>query len=532
MKNYLNIIKSDYEKSEITCLFLHNRASNKCYNLFSIAELVPAEQESSPIIGTESCSFLDRKAIDDNYTVYIGRAIDCVPDVAIDFYRNITSGFRLKYGSKLNNHIHLFDGVIMEAEPSSEYPLIIDKEREYTLSNILPHRHTNLRVWSKIDRQKKWLTEFTPEIKYKLFSKAAQLTMVHLGFDISHIPEHLGSIYLCACNPYIRNCDFTLLDYDKDLLVRFYERDGKTIIGKTLVLEDIRAGNIGFNMQVPITSTFERIQLPHFPDKLQSKIYDSNGFLIENHSGTWMNFSLQMQIQTATLNLTVEEKDKTTTQEIAKFASEKPVTVGTYDHSLPHYLKSQQRNKEVDDLEARKEFIFFPSEDAVNDKEKARRIIGEILNRASQRCMILDPYFGASDLYFVYIIKSTSIPIQILSSAAFLNKKINEESALRHADFLSSELKTFQKNIPQQKIECKVLKGSNKSPLHDRYIIIDDTVYLLGSSLNEFGTRATTLIKVPAPERIIEKAISWWSTDSKSIFIDDYVTQKEATNES
>lgn len=532
MHQYLDLIKTDYEKAEVTSLFLHNRETDKCYNLFSIAELIPAEQESSSLIGDENSFFLDRRSVDNTYTIYIGRSIDCKTDVGISFYRNITTGFKLEYGSILNRQIDLFDDAILEAEPSSEYPLVIDTESDHTLSNIMPHRHTNLRVWSKIDRSKKWLSQFNPNLKSKLLSKASQLTIRYLGFDISLIPEHLGSVYLCCCNPYLRKCDLSLLDYNQDLLVRFYERDGKTIIGKKLVLEDMRAGNIGFNLEVPILSINQRIQLPHFPDKLQTKIYDSNGFLLENHSGTWMNFSFQMQMQTAVVNLTVEEKNKTTTQEIRKFASEKPVMVGSYDHSLPHYLKSQQRNKEVDDLEARKEFIFFPGDDPVNDKEKARRIIGEILNRASKRCMILDPYFGAPDLFYVYIIKSTSIPIQILSSVAFLKKQINENSNLTHAEYLLTELKKFKKNIPQQKIECKVLKGNDKSPLHDRYIVIDDTVYLLGSSLNEFGTRATTLVKVPVPERIIDKAISWWDTDEKTTLLENYLTQKVSADES
>lgn len=531
MDQYLNIIQSDYEKAEITSLFLYNQDSKKCYSLFSIAELIPAEQESSPTIGNESSSFLERKKIDQTYSVYIGRARNCETEAGISFFRNAADGFMLNYGENRDQKIELFDNVTLEAEPSSEYPLIINSETDHTLSNILPSRHTDLRVWSKIDRNKPWLTAFDPGFRKKFLKNVGLLSNQYLGFDISQMPEHLGSIYLCACNPFIRKWDYSLLDYDRELLIRFYEREGKTIIGKKLLLEDARAGNIGFSIELPISSLFQRILLPHFPDRLVSKIYDSNGFLIENHTGVWMNISFQGQIQTATLNLTVRESNKTTTHEIPKFAAEKPTTIGTYDHSLANYLKSQQRSKEVNDLESRKEFIFFPGDDPVNEKEKARRIIGEIINKASKKCMILDPYFGAADLFYVYIMKSISVPIQIISSAAFLKKKINKDSPLTYADSLLDELEKFRKNIPQQKVECKMLNGSNKSPLHDRYIIIDETVYLLGSSLNEFGNRATTLVKVPVPERIIEKAISWWNSDAKTTLLENYVTQKEPVDD-
>jgi hypothetical protein len=270
----------------------------------------------------------------------------------------------------------------------------------------------------------------------------------------------------------------------------------------------------------------ERITLPHFPDKLITKIFDGNGYLIENHSGVWANFSIGMQTQTAVLNLTTQEGDKTQTLEIPKYADEIPINIGSYDRTLPWYLKSQQRNKEIQDLIDRKEFIFFSGSN--DDKQRAREMVGEIINRAKKRCMLLDPYFGAVDLYFVYILKSVSIPVQIISSAAYLGRKL-KDSPTMYADHLLNGLKQFRKQFPYQKIECKVLKGNDKSPLHDRYIVVDDAVYLLGSSFNEFGSRATTLVKVPVPELMIQKAIDWWN-DPENDTIEDYVTKKITTS--
>lgn len=88
---------------------------------------------------------------------------------------------------------------------------------------------------------------------------------------------------------------------------------------------------------------------------------------------------------------------------------------------------------------------------------------------------------------------------------------------------LLQALQDYKASFPGQKIECRVLKGNDRSPLHDRYIVIDNTAYLLGSSFNEFGTRATTLIKVPAPEVMIKKAEEWWNKNSKSIILNEFV---------
>ena len=66
------------------------------------------------------------------------------------------------------------------------------------------------------------------------------------------------------------------------------------------------------------------------------------------------------------------------------------------------------------------------------------------------------------------------------------------------------------------KVTCRLLLG--EPILHDRLIIADDQVWMLGSSLNHFGAKATTLIRVPKAYRgrLIEKVEYWWNNDSES----------------
>jgi hypothetical protein len=528
MESYFEKIIPDYTSGEITCLFLHDRDTDKCYNLLAIFELVPAEQQSSLLIGSKETSWLDRKSLDDRYSIYIGRITSLQAEEAVNFFQRVETGFTLEYPGVLKKDIHLFDGGKLEQEPPGEYPLIIDQQTERTIGVILPYRPTDFRVWSKIDRQKKWLAGFDQEQKKSLLQKAGKLTMLHIGFDIAKLEEHLGNVYLCCCNPYIRNYECTLLDYNKDLLLQFREREGKTIIGKTIILEDKRADNYGFSIELKIRSVNERIQLPHFPDRLVTKIFDANGFLIENHLGTWMNISVGINMQETVVSLELSDGKKTESIEVPKYGTETPVNIGTYDHSLTYYLKERQRGREIEDLADRKEFIFFPGSEA--DKKRAQEIIGELLNKAKRRCMLLDPYFGSVDLRFAFIVSNLSVPIQIISSAAFLKNEI-EETTVSHGEALLSALDQYLKIFPRQPINCKVLKGK-KSPLHDRYIVVDEQVYLLGSSFNEFGTRATTLIKVPAPETMIRQAIEWWDDNTKLIELKEFVTElKKAPDE-
>jgi hypothetical protein len=98
-----------------------------------------------------------------------------------------------------------------------------------------------------------------------------------------------------------------------------------------------------------------------------------------------------------------------------------------------------------------------------------------------------------------------------------------------NAALLKREFANYRKAFPHQPIECKVLKSrSDKSPLHDRYIVVDESVFLLGSSLNEFGSRATTLIKVPAPSVMISQAENWWNEANGCVQLDDFVKALKA----
>ena len=170
---------------------------------------------------------------------------------------------------------------------------------------------------------------------------------------------------------------------------------------------------------------------------------------------------------------------------------------------------------------------------------------------SSKRCMILDPYFHHVDLEYAISIQNISIPVQIISSVAFLSQKIKVEKAKQttvseklkrffycvlnkeiknkrdsYAEMLQQSILNYKNSYALQEITCKVLRGS-KSPLHDRYLVVDDKVYLLGSSLNEFGARATTIVKVPTPQPLIDQAIEWWNSDKVCPSLEKYLIERK-----
>jgi hypothetical protein len=250
-----------------------------------------------------------------------------------------------------------------------------------------------------------------------------------------------------------------------------------------------------------------------------------------------------MNVQESVLNLKVETQSGEEIYSIPKTSQVSTTTVGKYNLKIPHYLRDALNNRKFEELEANKEFIFFQKDE--DSKKTAQKAIRELLNKATNQCIILDPYFGAQDLIFAFTVQNISIPIQIISSASFLsgevennnhkkkflvqklwqcisNSYVKKKKKKTQAFLLHQGISNFKTQYPLQKIECKVLRGK-KSPLHDRYIVVDDVVYLLGSSLNEFGSRATTIIKVPTSKKMIEQAQKWWKNEEVCPTLENYL---------
>ena len=66
-------------------------------------------------------------------------------------------------------------------------------------------------------------------------------------------------------------------------------------------------------------------------------------------------------------------------------------------------------------------------------------------------------------------------------------------------------------------MSCRLLRGE-KAALHDRFLVADDQVWLVGCSLDEIGKRATTISRVPADysKKILNRIEEWWNNDELS----------------
>jgi hypothetical protein len=138
------------------------------------------------------------------------------------------------------------------------------------------------------------------------------------------------------------------------------------------------------------------------------------------------------------------------------------------------------------------------------------------LGKARQSVDFLDPYFGAADLLsFPLATSLRSIPIRILTSADYCADPHTAEP-VDNGDVLLRALEHIRTKDPHARIDIKVMPGA-KSPVHDRFLIVDGWIWVLGASLNEFGERGTLLLRLPR-EPFKEIGDPDWLSISRDVF--------------
>jgi len=96
---------------------------------------------------------------------------------------------------------------------------------------------------------------------------------------------------------------------------------------------------------------------------------------------------------------------------------------------------------------------------------------------------------------FLIIDEELKTRVCILSSAEESDK---DSSSREVGEVLLQQLQ----NLPLDHLSIKVMTG-NRPEIHDRFLIIDDEVWLSGNSLNEIGNRAGVIVKLPYPQLIV-----------------------------
>lgn len=498
------------------------RRDGKYYNLLSIIEVFPDGMDP------------DREFITSSGKEYI----DCIKNVdskadKVFFgvqYTTITQDMLERPQECLNlgetKIYNLTDGFL---EEESEWIQILNTSKEHV--DLLPQRDTSCRV--KIFNSHCIIDKLGDEkSKTKIFEQLKKLSERNLSIDILKYVHFLGCYFVVQYTPVFRNIHIRTNPNNDEVICRIIYR---TSNHPSLNI-DVRAYGSEGKEVAKIDETKNGIFLKGFKfsrpfHQLDLEVRDSDGELIDKYSqiSFLKSISLDMGIKTKDVNYILREVDeqgneiKRKEKTVEKFVHEKSIVFGKENKPIKkedsHKINSlfdsspEYTYKKFEDS---LDFVFFDGDkNKINEnKARAKECVMRILNSAEKTCYICDIFFTEATFFeFLTEIKSLQPEIRIISS----KEKLKEKNIKALADMIKQSNKEVR-----HKIECRLMKG-DKAALHDRIIIADDKVWMLGCSLNEFGQRATTLIRVPreyAP-RIIQEVKQWWNDDSKTEPIDD-----------
>jgi len=397
-------------------------------------------------------------------------------------------------------------------------------------------------------------------------TEAAEWFVKQLAFDFREHTSLWGSIHLIAPNPVFRDfqytrgkstrADFETVAYKVDF------RAGKRPHDLMLIVRDDTPSGTGLVKAIPLTSAYGTflinrefsLQSIYVTDRWRGLLYGLEGFYF------FGGFSITMQMVTARRVVRDEQGEPLFTVPVVQ--GEGTVAEGDAPGSgrpKPQHAAAILRSERSLHRQRRKAHEKYERW-FQGDKEAALKLIHKLILTARERVLIVDPYFGVSELRFALGIAQLNVPIRILTSAEVLSEIVTDEcpptlkkirsilnileiqrekivliartthnitaalskaignqvkqignnllgnASAMHGDQLLSAIQAIKNANP---LEIKVMTGS-KPEVHDRFLLVDDSLWLLGSSLNEFGARGTMIAPIIYPALIESRLDDNW----------------------
>jgi hypothetical protein len=503
----LQDLSADYHHGILHLAFERDRKTGQGTLLFAFVEMIPAEipppiDDFDPKASHCSCPLPGGK-----YHLYV-RHLPVPARIALDWYLACRDGVavlpevdgslpeRNAAGAKLLGLARLGE------EPP--WPTLNsageDREALPFCPDWLEYPRTHhLFPLAAVESVKRW-TE-----KERIAATAWLATMLYFNFD--DYPEYWGSIHLVAANPVYRDLSCHRQKGSgaaESAVFRFLPRADHVVDGLELHLHEEEPWGTTALPHVRIKATIVRINFSREMNSVRTDVVDSRrGILSSAHQSYPFRRSFSIGIADAHTLIVRRGQESFT---VDRVGAPETVSIGADYRPAPsrlrmldaHYARRTRR------LAASLGQRWFQGQ-----REEARTVLRCLLNEASTRVLFIDPYFAAEEMAdFALAVGRVDLPIQILSSAMHLRKSF-EKNDVEHGDRLLKMVEQLRSMNTMNPFEIRVLPGK-ASQIHDRFLLVDQRIWLLGSSLNEFGSRGTMMVALPDPGSVEGELLRAW----------------------
>lgn len=578
----LATIHEDYGHAVIHLTWDYHKQTRQRTLLFASVELLPLEMPLPQDNGLES--FLLRGTRD--YRLFV-RHIVLPAHKALVWYRNCANGIAVKpepdgYFKETPTASDLFANLSWSEEPKwPNLACVLDG----TLTPFLSKWHQCARVHHLIATSFD-LTSHWQDSRDR--AEAAEWLAKQLAFDLLFYTSLWGSIHLIAPNPVFREFHHdrgkVLKEGFETVVYKIDWRSGIRSSDLTLIMKDNTVSGAGVIAAFPIKEELGAIVLNRHSDSQSVYVTDRHRGLLYGLESFLPLDGIDMNMQMVTTRRVVRDENGNPLFTVPIVGDGGPAvnvdlsSMGRTMHQQAAAILRSERNQQVSKREAQeKHERWFQG-----DKEEAVKLIRRLLLNANNRVLIVDPYFRRSELQFALGVSNSHVPIRILTSAEMLNevsndscppnlkkvrcilncfevqrekvlplarktldvvtglsdaignhfkKSINDvlgNNIILHGEELLGAVESANAQPKANPLELRVMIGG-RPEVHDRFLLVDNNLWLLGSSLNEFGSRGTMIVPVIYPTFIEDRLEDNWR---RAVSLKDWVEEKRVRRNS
>ena len=482
--------EADYEQAEITAIG-HSDSARGVTLLLAVVELLHAELEANPLIGVgPPIGYPRRRSLGDRGGTLLLQRWRLPVREGLEWYRGCSGGTTIVPGTPRPILVNL--GQLGDDPP---FPQCVTEIQDFwPLSPFWGERPGRSRWHRMIPLA---AIDVTSGWEAAEFEKARDWLLKEVHIDLFSRSVLLGSCHLRLPNPIYRRLRRRVSDDWKSMTFELMPFPNKSVENLELTLWNQRAWGATKVRRLLLRSGENIIEVPEGVEQVAHAVTCPQRGLLEHSELSGFIESAQLTMELVTEERRVQGARPADgsppgfSVPIIGIREVLPVGNARPAGALPR-LAADEEQRSAGESWSRLAIRWFDN-DAAGGAQALRDIIGS----ARRRVDFLDPYFGHSDLgTFALATAIHGLPVRILTSSEFCTT--DSELDIESGEALLRVLNSVREQEPRFAIEIKVMAGA-KSPVHDRFLIVDETVWVLGASLNEFGNRGTLLLRLPTP---------------------------------
>lgn len=506
------ILAGDYNHAvvQVACLLDDKTA----YLIFASAELLPSEMQKPP---EEPSRCLRVKRFGDRARVFFHRYIVGAEE-AFSWYERCRSGTVTLLGKDAEWTLHC--GELFQ-EP--QWPSMIVGHKIPFSGDVSSSSRTHHLFPQSPPLELERLFEVQPD--------ARQWVSDRLFVDLLRYPELVGSVHLLLPNPVLRSAHVSLhtaIDGSEGSQIHLVARQGKTANGLELTLTEHRP--TGICAVHRITAQQPYFVIPHNARTEQVELIIScpeRGILDwQQPFGFVREVNISGSIVGVTKRIIIPGKNGETDHydvpmKMPGWSSTKGDAV--LAGGIPTLLRSSEFERQRADEAERLGQKWFHG-----NRSEATTFIRDLIGKARKRVWIVDPYFATTEFFsFAMATAYNDIDVVILTGGEELKKLDQIDVSSEAGEVLLRQLESRKE---MSHIKVRVMTGT--PAVHDRFLVIDDQVWLTGNSLNSIGERAGMMISLPEPSVVVDELNEVIHHAQRTKTLSDWVANRKVGGDS